>query len=37
MTTAELRARLIAAGWTAASPEVLDADAERIAREDRQD
>jgi hypothetical protein len=37
MTTAELRDQLTADGWTATSPEVLDADAERMAREDRQD
>jgi hypothetical protein len=37
MTLTELRDLLIAGGWTATSPEVLDADAERMAREDRQD
>lgn len=37
MTLTELRNLLIADGWTATSPTVLDADAERMAREDRQD
>lgn len=34
---AALRAQMLAAGWRAGSPAVLGADAERIAREERQD
>lgn len=33
---AALRAALADAGWTAESPAALDADAERLAREERQ-
>lgn len=34
---AALRAELLAAGWTAESPAALDPDAERLAREEKQD
>ena len=34
---ARLRAAMTAGGWTAESPETLDDDAERMARQERQD